>query len=301
MYDLIIVGGGPAGLTAAIYAIRKRINVLLVSADLGGKTNYHMELKGEDHYQLIRGADIVEKYRGELEYLHFAYHQENVTKIQKPGEHYVVHTEGGGELAARTVLLATGATVQRLNIPGEMEFRGRGLGYSALSYAPLFLDREVFVVGDGDLALRATAELATVARQVHLVASGLDSSQSPLANKLTHTPNVEVLVNHKVVRVEGTAFVEKVVVQTPDGSLLEVPTDGVFVEKALIPNTRMIEGLGVEMDELGRVKVDCQGRTNLPGLFAAGDVTNSTEQILVAVGDGAKASIAAYNYLLPYL
>lgn len=150
MYDLIIVGGGPAGLTAAIYAIRRRLNVLLVSQDLGGKTNYHLTLPGMEMYQVIRGAEVVEKFRREIEYLDFARRQASVQTIDKRQNHFIVTTTGHIELKAKSVIFATGSSVKRLNVPGEQEFLGRGLSYSAVSYASLFAGKRTVVIGDGD-------------------------------------------------------------------------------------------------------------------------------------------------------
>src|SRR3972149_3730630 len=169
MYDLIIVGGGPAGLTAAIYAIRKRLNVLLVSKDLGGKTNFRLALPWVEHYQVIRGLEIVDKFKTELEYLKFARHMEEVERVEKLPEGFAVHTKGGGSRTAKALIIATGTRQKRLNVPGEKDFIMRGLCYSAFSYAPLFIDRRTVVIGEGELALRSAAELATVARHVHLV------------------------------------------------------------------------------------------------------------------------------------
>ena len=141
MYDLIIVGGGPAGLTAAIYAIRKRLNVLVLSKDLGGKTNYHLSLPWIEDYQIIRGLDVVNKFRNELEYLEFARHIEAVDKVEKVDDHFVVTTRGGAELQAKAVIIATGTRQVRMEVPGEKEYTMKGLCYSALSYAPLFIDK----------------------------------------------------------------------------------------------------------------------------------------------------------------
>ena len=172
MYDLIVVGGGPAGLTATIYAIRKRLNVLLVTKDLGGKTNYRLALPWIEEYQVVRGLEVVNKFKSELEYLKFARHMEPVERIERHPDGFAVHTKGGGELIARSVIVASGTRQMRMEVPGEKEFIMRGLCYSALSYAPLFIDRKTVVIGDGDLALRSAAELSTVAEHVHLVGAG---------------------------------------------------------------------------------------------------------------------------------
>ncbi len=300
MYDLIVIGGGPAGLTAAIYAIRKRLDVLLISEDLGGKTNYTMELPHADGHQLIRGSEIVRKFRSELDYLHFARVLTKVNKVDHENDHFVVVTEDHGELRTKALIIATGARQQFLGVPGELEFLGRGLGYSAISYAPVFIDKRVTVIGDGDLALRAAAELATVAAHVHLVGPPHNKLTGPLGHKVVQAKNVTILEDHQVVQVDGDKFLEKVIVKSRDGKKSEIGTDGAFVEMALIPNTDFVAHL-VERDSFGRIIVDACGRTSVPGLFAAGDVTNTTEQVLVAIGEGAKAALSAYEYLLPAL
>lgn len=142
MYDLIIIGGGPAGLTAAIYAIRKRLDVLVISRDLGGKTNYRLALPWIEDYQVIRGTEVVNKFRNELEYLDFARHMDTVEKIERNGVNFIIKTRDGGEFSAKAVILATGARQVKLGVPGEKEFTMRGLCYSALSYAPLFIAKK---------------------------------------------------------------------------------------------------------------------------------------------------------------
>ncbi len=301
MYDLIVVGGGPAGLTATVYAIRKRLNVLMISKDLGGKTNYRLALPWIEDYQVIRGLEIVNKFRSELEYLKFARHMEPVDQIEEDDSGFMVRTRGGGELRAKAVVIASGTKQQRLEVPGEKQFIMRGLCYSALSYAPLFIDRNTVVVGEGNLALRSAAELATVAKHVHLIGLSGDALTTELGKKLSKLPNVTILENYAVTEVKGNGFANQLTVQNPDGKEDTIEAEGTFIEMNLIPNSQMVENL-VDLDDQRRIKVDCYARTNVPGMFAAGDVTDSyAEQVLVAVGEGAKASLSAYEYLLPML
>jgi alkyl hydroperoxide reductase subunit F len=301
MYDLIIVGGGPAGLTAAVYAIRKRLNVLLVSKDLGGKTNYRLALPWVEDYQVIKGLEVVDKFRNELEYLDFARHIESVEKIEKKGEHFIVTTKGGAVLESKAVILATGARQERMGVPGEKEYTMKGLCYSALSYAPLFIDKSVLVIGDEDLALRSAGELSTVAKEVTIVCAGERKFDTPLGLKLKRAGNVNIMKDCEIVEVKGDEYARKLVLKDKSGRLKEFEADGMFVEKALVANTEMVKDL-VKLDEQGRVVVDSNCRTSVPGLFAAGDVTNNyAEQVLIAVGEGAKAALGAYDYLLPIL
>ncbi len=310
MYDLIVIGGGPAGLTATIYAIRKRLNVLLVSKDLGGKTNYRLSLPWLDEYggqetHVIRGLEVVTKFRNELEYLDFARHMEGVDQVKQVDDGFMVLTRGGGELMARSLIIASGTRQTFLEVPGEKEFMMSGLCYSALSYAPVFIDRTAIVVGDGELALRSTAELATIARNVVLVCECKDPAcmQTPLGRKLQAATNVQVLQGYEVVEVYGQGngggnYARGLRLHNFSGNNMDVEADGIFIEKALHANTKMVAGL-VESDENGRILVDQSCSTNVPGIFAAGDCTAGfAEQVLIAVGEGAKAALSAYEFLL---
>ena len=301
MYDLIIIGGGPAGLTAAIYAIRKRLNVLLLSKDLGGKTNLHLTLPWIEDYQVIKGLEIINKFRTELEYLEFARHIEAVEKVEKANGNFAVMTKGGATFETKAIIMATGTQQARLDVPGEKEYSMKGLGYSALSYAPLFIDKDVIVIGGGELALRSAGELSTVAKQVTMVCSGGEGAESPLGQKLQAASNVKIMKDCEVLEVQGDDYARKLIIKDASGNRIEYTADGMFVEKGLIPNTDMVKDL-VKLDENGHIIVDCACRTNVPGIFAAGDVTTIYgEQVLIAVGEGAKAALSAYEYLLPQL
>ena len=301
MYDLIVIGGGPAGLTSTIYAIRKRLNVLLVTQDLGGKTNYRLSLPWIEDYQVIRGLEIVNKFKSELEYLEFARHMEAVEEVTQAEHGYIVKTKGGGELEAKAIIIATGTHQKRLEVPGEKEFMMRGLCYSALSYAPLFIDKKTVVIGDGELALRSVGELATVAEKVYLVCGDNGNLDTPLGRKLAQAHNVTFLKGYQVIEVKGEDYARTLVLKDKQGKYTEINPDGTFIEMALVPNSHLVADL-VKLDEQKRIIVDTGNRTSAPGIFAAGDVTTTyAEQVLVAVGEGAKAALSAYDYLLPML
>lgn len=301
MYDLIIIGGGPAGLTAAVYAIRKRLNVLLISKDLGGKTNYRLALPWIEDYQVIKGLEIISKFRNELEYLDFARLIDAVDKIEKSDKHFTVTTKNGTNLEAKAVILATGTRQVRMNVPGEKEYTMKGLCYSALSYAPLFIDKSVLVIGDEELALRSAGELATVAKEVTMICANDKNLGTPLGKKLQQAGNVKIMKDCEIIEVKGDEYARRLILEDEAGQIREFEADGMFVEKALTANTTMVKDLA-DLDEQGRVVVNNMGCTSVPGLFAAGDVTNNyAEQVLIAVGEGAKAALSAYDYLLPVL
>lgn len=298
MYDLIIIGGGPAGLAAAAYAIGKQLNLLVVSQDIGGKTNDHMDLLDGDKYFAIPGMEIVRRFQNELNYLNFARSLESVTSISKSDNVFTVTAEGNTAWKARTVIFATGARPRKLGVPGEEEFAGFGLSYSAISHTPLLADRRATVIGASRLALRATAELVRVAASINLVVPSPGLLGTPLAQTLTKNKKVIVWDSYRVKAIEGTGYVEQVVLQSPSGSEKVIETEGVFVELGLVPNSELVKSL-VERDEEGRIRVDSVNRTSCPGLFAAGDVTNVyAEQVLIAIGEGTKAALSVYDYTL---
>jgi malate dehydrogenase (oxaloacetate-decarboxylating) len=307
MYDLIVLGGGPAGLTATIYAVRKRLNVLLVTKDLGGKTNYHPHLEMEHGYQAVRGAEVVDKFKRELLYLDFVRLMDVATEVRSGNGSggFVVKTKDEKELHAKAVIVATGAGAARLNIPGETKFMGRGVYYSALSYAPLFMDKTTAVIGNGLLALRAAAELALTSTHVYLIGNergwGWQLTDSPLGRKLASSTNVTIMEGYDPVAITGTEFANRLVLRGPVDYEDALAVDAIFVEQALVRHSEMVANL-VELDQLGCIKVDDRNCTNVPGLFAAGDVTDTyAEQVLVAIGEGVKAALSAYDYLLPAL
>jgi thioredoxin reductase len=311
MYDVIIIGGGPAGLTATTYAIQKRLETLLITRDLGGKTNFHLQLPFVERHQVIGGTEIVSRFSSQIEYLDFARTFDKVDKVEAMDDSpsplgfgsgglragFVVHTRKGKDYEAKALIIATGARGQMLEVPGEREFMMRGLCYSAVSYAPLFIDRETAVVGDGDLAMRSVAELAIHAKHVFLIAPTHGQLDSPLGQRLQRADNVTILEGYQVQEVTGDQYARSLVV-AKNGERKELAVDGIFIEQDLIPNSDLVADL-VDLDEKGRIKIDFQNRTSHPGIFAAGDVTNAySEQVLIAIGEGAKAALSAYEYLL---
>ena len=297
MYDLIILGSGPAGLTATVYALRKRLNVLLITRDLGGKTNYHLQLPFVEKHLVITGQEVVSRFANEIEYLEFSRVFDKAEKVEKTNGNFKVSTREGEIYEAHALIIATGALGRLMEVPGEKEFMMRGLCYSAVSYAPLFIDREVVVIGDTKLALRSTAELAQIAKKVTLLAPTLGELESAMGKRVLESENVSVMDGYRVDEVKGDEYARKILV-SKNGDSEELEADAFFVELNLVPQSDIVTGL-VARDEQDRIMVDARNRTSTEGLFAAGDVTDViAEQVLIAVGEGAKAALAAYEYLL---
>lgn len=303
MYDLIVLGGGPAGLTATVYAIHKRLETLLISEDLGGKANYRMYSRGLEGYEAINGEEVVRRFQSQIEYLDFARLIDKARAVEaltdsNGGEVFRVTTESGTTFVARSLIVATGANPRMLNVPGERGLLGLGVSYSAISHAPLFWDKETAVVGSDSLAFRAVTELASLASRVFLVSPDPLPASSPWLDKIRSFDNVVVLEGCTVTSVGGSPYLEEVVVRRPNGREETLAVKGLFVELGLTANTDLVRDL-VALDAQGRIVVDSRGAASRPGIYAAGDVTNSyAEQVLIAVGDGAKAALSAYEYLL---
>ena len=296
-YELLIIGGGPAGLTAAAYATRKRIETMLISEDLGGKTNYEFNLPDVDTNLIIDGQELVSKFKNQIQYLDFARHIGKVIKFGRKRNRFIA-TTSERTFNARAAIIATGVTPKSLNIPGEKEFLGHGVSYSTASHAPVFVDMEVAVVGEGKQALQAAAELAKIAKKVSIIGVPRKYTNSPLGKKIKESGKAVFLSDCHLKEIIGEKSPDRIVVSTKDGKEDAIPVRGVFIEIGYIPNSQPFARL-VRTTRDGRIKVDGNNQTSLPGLFAAGDVTDvQTQQVLIAIGEGANAALNAYDYLI---
>lgn len=299
MYDLIILGGGPAGLAATIYALRKHLNVLLITHDLGGKANDHLQLPDVEHHLVIDGEEIINRYANEIERHSAAHSLDEVETVTPEADGYRVQTHGGKTHTARSLVIATGAQPRRLNVPGEKDFLMRGLSYSVLRYAPLFVNRKTAVIGDTPLAFRSALELAQIANEVTLIMPAPRTANGPLRRQLQMATNVILMDGYTVERIEGDQYARRLTVRK-GVEVREVQADAFFVTSDLLPNSGLV-ARWVECDANGRIKIDAHNRTSAPGIFAAGDVTDAdAEHELIALGEGAKAALAAYEYVLEH-
>jgi len=296
MYDLIIIGGGPAGLTAAATAINQRLEALIIARRWGGQTTYAMQLEEMEGREIITGETLLDAFRRQLDYLDFVRRFDTVSEVMPEKGHVVVSTAQGDRFEGRALIMATGARPQRLDVPGEARLAGYGLSYSATTHASLFLGKDVAVVGYGRRAQWAAADLARKAHRVYLLAPE-PLPHTPLVDRLRRTENVEIAEGITVREIGGGRFVEDIAVVMPGGEERRIPVRGVFVKLPRTPNSELVRDW-VDCDRRGHIIVDVHCATSWPGVFAAGDVTHVSEQALVHIGEGAKAAISAYHYLL---
>lgn len=299
MYDLIIIGGGPAGLTAAVYAARKRLDTLLLSKDLGGQVITTLGVENYMGYQYIEGPELMEKFEEQVK--QFPLEQkvgDEVVSLTRTDGGFEAKTDKGESYQAKTVIIASGKRPRPLNVPGEESLKGRGVTYCAICDGPIFAGEKVAVIGGGNSALEAADDMIKIAEHVNLVSLTPFTGDQVLINKVKDAAKLSVLLEHQVLAIEGSSRVEGIVIKdlkTGEEKRLEV--GGVFVEIGLIPNSDMVKGI-VPLNKHGEIEINCANETGIPGLFAAGDVTNVPEkQIVVAAGEGAKAMLQAHKYL----
>jgi alkyl hydroperoxide reductase subunit F len=299
MYEVMIIGGGPAGLAAAVYAARKRLNTLLVSGDIGGQVNRTSGIENYLGYQFVEGAELITKFHEQVS--RYPIDQKvgpKITRLEKVGGGFEAETETGEKYQARVVIFASGKRPRQLNVPGETEYAGRGVTYCAICDGPIFAGQRVAVIGGGNSALEAALDMVKIAEHVDLVSLTPLTGDAILIEKLKGAPNLSMYIEHQTQRIEGQDFVEGLVIKdSKTGENKRLAVSGVFIEIGLMPNSEPVKGL-LKLNELGEVPINCSCETAIPGLYAAGDVTDVPEkQIVVAAGEGAKAMLQAHRYL----
>ncbi len=304
MYDLAIIGGGPAGVAAGVYAARKRLKTAFFTESVGGQSTDSTEIQNWIGTEKISGLDLAKAldshlraYADTVVDIHIG---EKATKVEKVGEHFSVQTPKGS-YEARAVLVATGGWRRKLEVPGAAAFENKGVTYCASCDGPLFGGMDVAVVGGGNAGFETAAQLLAYAKSVTLVHRGAEFHKADKATVdavLAH-PNMKTLTNSVPAEVKGSNFVSGLVVKNvKTGEVSELPVMGIFVEIGMVPATELVQGL-VAMDEWGRIKVDGKSqRSSVPGIWSAGDCSDGLyHQNNIAAGDGVKALEDIYFYL----
>ncbi|TAG80181.1 MAG: alkyl hydroperoxide reductase subunit F [Betaproteobacteria bacterium] len=304
-YDVLVVGGGPAGAAAAVYAARKGIRVGVAAERFGGQTNDTM---GIENYPSVQETDGP-KFAAALEAQTRSYGVDimNLQRVEKlvPGEAKGELTEvvlaNGGKLKAKTVILSTGARWRNVNVPGEAEYKNKGVAYCPHCDGPLFKGKDVAVIGGGNSGVEAAIDLAGVVKHVTVFEFMPElKADAVLVKKLHSLPNVTVHTNAQTVEITGANGKVNGLKYKDRRSSEEhhLPLEGVFVQIGLVPNTEWLKGT-VELSKFGEIVVDAKGHTNVPGVFAAGDCTTVPfKQIVIAAGDGSKAALSAFDHLI---
>lgn len=295
--DLVIVGAGPAGMTAAVYAARKGLRPLVVSEDIGGQASWSSSVENYMGFKDIRGSELMRRFEEHMQGQRLSFAERRVDKVDRVNGGFAVRCRDGVVHHARAVIASTGRRPRSLGVPGEAELRGRGISYCATCDGPLYRETRVAVIGGGNAGLQAVHDLLNLEAEVFLLTAGKITADQAVQEKVLGRPRLSIREDHAVKAFTGDGRLEAVRIAGPDGREEELPVEGAFVEVGLIPNAELLDE-GVTRNEAGEIVVDCRCRTNVPGLFAAGDLTTACgKQIIIAAGEGAKAALGAAEYL----
>jgi alkyl hydroperoxide reductase subunit F len=296
IYDLIIIGAGPAGITAAVYAARKKMDILVITKDIGGQASWSGDIQNYTGYQFISGPELALKFEEHMRKFDFEIKEnEEVKEVSSRKENLFIKTDKDN-YQTKTVIVASGKRSRELGVPGEQEFKNKGLTYCATCDGPLFTERDVAVIGGGNSALDAALQLIKIANRIYII-NFTDNltGDAIMQDKARADKKVSIFNNSRVKEILGDAFVQAIKIEE-DKEEKTLDVQGIFVEIGLIPNSDF--AVDLEKNERKEIVVNQRNETNIPGVFAAGDVTNVPEkQIIIAAGEGAKAVLSAFRYL----
>ncbi|WP_340694977.1 FAD-dependent oxidoreductase [Hydrogenobacter thermophilus] len=301
MQQLIIIGGGPAGISASIYASRKKMDFLLLTREVGGQVIKAGEIENYLGYAMVDGIAFVEKMIEQMRKLDVEPVLDEVINVERTVDGFGVKTISGKYYEAKTILFCTGAEHRRLNVPGEKEYTGRGVSYCYTCDAPFFKDVDVVVIGGGNSGFEAAQQLTNYASQVYLVEiSDKFVADEVLKEKVLSSRKVKPMLRHRILEIRGDVKgVKEVLLEDLEKRrIYSIQVEGVFVEIGLKPNSELAKDLGVLTTQREEIIIDCNNRTSEKGVYAAGDCTNIfAKQIITAAGEGAKALLSIYHDL----
>lgn len=302
IYDLIIIGAGPAGMTAAVYAARKKLKTLILTQDIGGQAAWSSDVENYLGFSMISGAHLVEKFEKHLqefkEEVELRLVTKGVDKIEKNNNVFSVHAAANTE-KAKSVIIAGGKIPKPLGVVGEEEFLNKGVTYCAWCDGPLFAGKDVAIIGGGNSALDATLNIEKSVKSIVIINNMSDLTGDPvMIEKIVDAHNIRVINNSEVLSINGEKFVNSITVKDKNTNKSnDINVEGVFVEIGSLPATQYLKDL-VKLNENGEIVIDKDNQTSVDGLFAAGDITDISEkQIITAAGEGAKAAICAARYI----
>lgn len=299
-YDVMIIGGGPAGMNAALYAARKDLRTILITTDLGGQILLTSEIENYLGFTSVSGFDLADRMEAHMRQYSVDLETAQVESlsVQTDGI-FVAHLDDGQDIAGQACIITAGKRSRTLNIPGEAEFTGRGVSYCVTCDGPFYKGKMVAVVGGGDSAVQAAMEMAKLCPKVYLLVRSRIRAQEILVKRMKECANIEILLGCIPVRINGTKKVESIeVICTASGEGKTLVVDGCFIEAGGIPNSGFLPE-AVVRNGVGEIVTDKKGCTNVAGLFAAGDVADGPyKQVIIAAGEGAAAALAAHEYLL---
>lgn len=300
-YDVVIIGAGPAGLTAAVYCARKKLKTLIISENIGGQALASWAIENYMGFRMVTGEDLMHRFEEQVREEGIDLELIPVTDIRAAGEHYVVQTAKNQEYTTRSLILAQGKRPRNIGVSHEEEYIGRGLSICATCDGPLFQNKVVAVVGGGNSAFQTAIEMSGIASHVYLIIRSTVRADEIYEELLAKKKNITMYLNYEVVALGGSPMLQEATIRERDTKKTVVLLlDGMFAEIGWVPNTSFVRGL-VDLNDDEEIIIDINCHTSKPGIFAAGDVTSIRgKQIIIAAGEGAKAALEVYSYLMTH-
>ncbi len=298
IFDLAIIGGGPVGLAAAMYAGRLDMDVIIFGDEMGGTITLTDVVENYPGFKKISGTDLGERLKEHAEDYEVEFREDRVEKVEHHEDVYRVFSEEESHLS-KSLLFATGTKHRKLDVPGSEKFEKRGVHYCALCDGPVYRDKIVGVVGGSDSASKEAILLEKFAKKVYVIYRGEKIRPEPInARRIEESRKIDVMTSTNVVEIMGDETVNKVLLDREYNGKKELELDALFIAIGGIPLSDMAKSLGVETNEKGEIKIDRTGKTNIPGVFAAGDVVDTEfKQAITGVGEGVAAAYQAYRYV----
>jgi alkyl hydroperoxide reductase subunit F len=297
-YDVIIVGAGPAGLTAGVYCARKLLKTLIISENIGGQALESWAIENYMGYRMITGEDLMKRFEEQVRTLDVRLELGRVSAITPEDGLFMAKTASGVTMKAKSLILTQGKQPKKLGVSEEEKYLGRGLSICSTCDGPLYKEKKVAIVGGGNSGVQTAIEMSGIAASVSLIVRSTIKADPVYVKKLEGMKNITVHQHSQIVGLSGDKFLDQITIRTEGQPDQSIGVDGVFIEIGWTPNTEVLDGL-VNLNDRGEIVVDVDGRTSRPGIFAAGDVTSvKSKQIIIAAGEGAKAALEAYEYVM---
>ncbi len=296
--DVLIIGAGPAGLTAAVYCARKMLNTVMVSENIGGQALESWAIENYMGYRMVSGEDLMNKFDEQVRKEDIRFELDRVIGITQEDGFFVAETISENTLKARAVILAQGNKPRKIGVPNEDDYLGRGLSVCSTCDGPLYRGKKIAIVGGGNSALQTAVEMSGIAKSVDLIVRSDIRADPVYVDRMKEKSNLNVHLQSHITALHGDKFLSGVTIKTESGVERDLELDGVFIEIGWLPNTGFLEGF-VELNERKEIVIDINCHTSVEGIFAAGDVTSiKGKQIIIAAGEGAKAALEAHEFLM---
>jgi alkyl hydroperoxide reductase subunit F len=298
VYDVLIVGAGPAGLTAGVYCARKMLNTIIISENIGGQALESWAIENYMGYRMITGEDLMKKFEEQVRTLNMRLELDRIVSISKNDDLFTIRTISENTLKSKTLILAQGNRPKKLGVANEEQYLGRGLSICSTCDGPLYKGKRIAIVGGGNSAIQTAVEMSDIARSARLIVRSNIRADPVYVRMLESKKNIAIQLNSQITALHGNKFLNAITIRNESGEEQKIDIDGVFIEIGWLPNTDILDGF-VALNDKKEIIVDVNCHTSMAGVFAAGDVTSiKGKQIIIASGEGAKAALEAHEYLL---